>query len=238
MPLENSHDSSRDNIDVWYWRLVKFVRVGGFWLDMARSMFVVLAGVLIGALAGGIIAANFWPDGFWVATISGALLLGTAAWKVARRVFLGDQTELAVADVTSSQRGALFAPHMPGVPERFALARKREFVLSLALIPSALFLAYLYKAEPDWPVADFLPRNRLAWATPAFIVVIFGLIVLNGRCPACRHRIRGLVRLRRCPGCGIALRDRRFGDMIAAHTHTAVRNRPFPVKCRAKYPLR
>lgn len=210
MRLQNSHDYSRDNIDVWYSRFVKFIHVGEFWLDVARSILVVLAAALLGAVAGALIGAitsKIWPVSFWLATLAGALLSGLAGWKIANRVFFGNRAEPAAADETGNQEEALFAPHMPGIQERFARARKREFALFLAVISSGMFLAYLYKAKPDWPVPGFLPREQLTWATLALFVLFFVLLVVNARCPACRQRTGGLMKLRRCPICGIALRD-------------------------------
>jgi len=206
MPREDSHDFGWDGIDVWHKRLAGFVRSGGFWLDVVRGMFVVLAAALIGAVAGGVIGANFRPGGFWAATILSALLLGAAGWKVAKKAFFEDREERP-ADATGTNREALFAPHLPGVQEQFARARVREFVLSVVLIPSTLFLFYLIKAKPDWPLPGVLPRDQLVWATLAFIGLVFGLLALNGRCPACAHRITGLMKLRRCPFCGVAYRD-------------------------------
>ncbi|MFB3827849.1 MAG: hypothetical protein ACE15B_13845 [Bryobacteraceae bacterium] len=200
----------RDSIDVWHSRIVKFVRAGGFCLDAARSVLVVFGAALAGAVAGGMVAAKFpmpWPGGFWLAMIAGAALSGMAGWKVARRVFLGDRAEPNAAVETSGRGEALFAPHLPGVQEQFARARKREFALFVVVVASGLFLAYLYKAQPDWPVPGKLSRGQLTWATLAVFAASFVLLVVNARCPACRRRTGGLMGLRRCPVCGIALRD-------------------------------
>jgi hypothetical protein len=195
------HDYSKDKIDVWYAGIVKFARVGERWLDLARGIFVVFSAAFLGAFAGALIGAAL--SNFWAGMIVGALLGGLAGWKIAKRMFFGERAELAGA---TGEEG-LFAPHMPGVQEQFARARKREFALFLGVLSSGMFLAYLYRAKPDWPVPGFLPRGQLMWAVLVFFLVMFALLVLNARCPACRQRIGGLIRLRQCPICGVAFRD-------------------------------
>ena len=205
MPSGKLHDFSKDNIDVWYSRIVKVARVGEFWLDVGRSVLTVLAGVLFGAVAG-VLLGGMAPNFFWAAVVVGAVLGGLAGGTIAKRVFFGDRAALAATEGADFAE-ALFAPHMPGVQEQFARARKREFALFLALVPCGMFLAYLYKAEPGWPVPGFLPRDQLLWGVLTLFVVMFALLVWNARCPGCGRRIGGLMRLRRCPICGVAFRD-------------------------------
>jgi hypothetical protein len=220
MPSQQIHDFSRDGADDWHDRIQRWARTLGLVRDVLRTIIMVMAGLLFGALAGGLIGGKFenvWANAFWAGLAVGALLGGLAGFKIGRRMFLNDHLRASSAPSEADPAGlaqaqgpaeaAVFAPHVPGVQDTFSRARGREIAMFLVMLPSAVCAAILAKTGPGGPIVPGLSRDQLLAVSGGLTLAMLALIVVNGRCPACRQRIGSLMTLRRCPKCGVALRN-------------------------------
>ena len=97
---------------------------------------------------------------------------------------------------------------MPGVAERFARARVRVILLLIPLGASFCLLLLRAKAAgknslfPPWMFEDRVIAILFGVAALSLV-----LIAVNSRCPQCRRTLPDMIRIRRCPHCGVALRD-------------------------------
>jgi MFS family permease len=171
-----------------------------------HGVLFVVFGILVGAIAGGLIGARWGTSlSFWIGIIVGALLGGAAAGLLAKRAFF---TKDAAENEPAPLEPTPGAPRWPGVEEQFQKIRFRLRVLFVLLIAPFLFLAYLKIADDlHWPVPPPHLRPLLTWGSLGITILAAALMLLTIRCPKCGGILWRAAELYECPHCGIVLRD-------------------------------
>lgn len=199
MPTAPQHDYERDRIEQGFDRLRRVGRVLESIESALLSILLIVFGVLAGAMAGAAVTRE------WTGIITGAVLgIAAGVWLAKRKSV---REHVLTADLPEVVPG-LHAPHLPGVQEQFARVRVRIVILTIPLCVSLGILLMMAKAgRSASPFPHWMHEAR-------FISILFGVaavslvfIAVNSRCPQCRRRLRDAVRLRKCPNCGVALRD-------------------------------
>jgi hypothetical protein len=199
MPPTPKHDYEIDGIEQGFDRLRRVGRILESIESALLRILLVVFGVMAGAMAGAAVTRE------WTGIIAGAVAgIAAGVWLAKRKLV---REHVLPADLPEVVPG-LHAPHAPGVQEQFARARARIVILT---VPLCVSLGILLLMAKEGRRASPFPH----WMHEAqFIAILCGVaavslvfIAVNSRCPQCRGRLGDVVRIRKCPNCGVALRD-------------------------------
>ena len=199
MTTAPKHDYERDRIEQGFDRLRRAGRILESIESALLRILLVVFGVMAGAMAGAAITRE------WTGIVTGAVVGCASGVWLAKRKWVREH--VLAADLPDVVPG-LNAPHLPGVQEQFAQARVRIVILTIPLCVSLGILLMMAKeGRGASPFPDWMHQAQ-------FIAILFGVaaaslvfIAVNSRCPQCRRRLHDVVRIRKCPNCGVALRD-------------------------------